>query len=371
MKKVLCSVFAVVALALLTLLACGCNSSSTKAEAWQKRDKNANTEVNAEKTVEQKAQDKSEYNQFQDLYTPAFQLIWNDFADKLVGHEVKFVGENPQILSDLNQRRLTEDMLLKKDYYKTIAPQTVKTKKTIEKAIKKQFNEKSQILDTVSWLKKDDGVHKILYCMFKKDIFFEKVFQELDPLPFFGETRSKDAYKMFGATKNQHKFSHQVKPVYYNDENDYAVKLLTKTGDEIILLASNSDEPVLSIWDKLYAENLTKKSHLDFDKHSKLIVPFVKLSKTIKYDELTGKDIVGSKYIIDSAIEVIDFSLDNTGARIKNEAMMGVRTTALRPKEPDRLYYFNKPFVLFIRAKDGKVPYFALKVKDTTYLQKG
>ena len=137
------------------------------------------------------------------------------------------------------------------------------------------------------------------------------------------------------------------------------------------MLASNSDEPVLSIWDKLYAEKLTKKSHLDFDKHSKLIVPFVKLSKTFKYDELTGKDIVGSKYIIDSAIEVIDFSLDNTGARIKNEAMMGVRTTALRPHEPDRLYYFNKPFVLFIRAKDGKVPYFALKVKDTTYLQKG
>ena len=109
MKKVLCSVFAVVALALLTLFACGCNSSSTKAEAWQKRDKNAKTEVNAEKTVEQKAQDKSEYNQFQDLYTPAFQLIWNDFSDKLVGHEVKFVGENPKILSDLNQRRLTED----------------------------------------------------------------------------------------------------------------------------------------------------------------------------------------------------------------------------------------------------------------------
>lgn len=312
----------------------------------------------------------SDYSQFDDIFTPAFQLIWNDFTDKVVGHKVEFVGGNPKVVENLNEKRLTESMLSPKDYYKTVAPQTVKTKKTIEKSIKKQFNEKSQLLDNVNWMKKDDGVHKVLYCMFKKDIFFPKVFDELAPAPFVADSVTKETFKMFGATSNQKKFSSQIVPVYYENKDDYAVKLLTKTGDEIILLTANSDKPVLEIWDEFYAEKLSKQSSLVFDKNSKLIVPFIKLSKTTNYKELTGKQIVDSNVVIDTALEVIDFSLDNTGAKIKNEAMMGIRTTALRPHGPQKLYYFNKPFVLFIRSKYGSVPYFALKVKDAKYLQK-
>lgn len=330
-----------------------------------------NNKVQASQTskTNDKAVVNSEYNQFEDIFTPAFQLIWNDFTDDVVGHKVEFVGENPKILEYLNERRLTENVLSSKDFYKTVAPQTVKTKKTIEKSIKKQFNEKSQLLDSISWLKKDDGIHKVLYCMFKKDIFFPKVFEELAPAPFMTNKTSKEYYKMFGTTGNQKKYASQVIPVYYENKDDYAVKLLTKTGDEIILVASTSDEPVLKIWDDLYKNKLSQNNSLTFDKNSKLIVPFIKLSKTTKYTELTGRQIVNSNVIIDTALEVIDFSLDNTGAKIKNEAMMGVRTTALRPHGHQKLYYFNKPFVLFIRSKDGNIPYFALKVKDEKYLE--
>lgn len=357
MKKTFFAVASVALLGFLFFTGCANNSDRNKVEALPTQDKSV------VKT--------SEYNQFQDIFTPAFQLIWNDFSDKVVGRKVEFIGENPQILSDLNEKRLTENMLSKKDYYKTIAPQTTATKKSIEKSIKKQFNEKSQLLDSVNWLKKDDGVHKVLYCMFKKNVYFPKVFEKLPPAPFIAQETSKTYYDMFGVLKNQNKFEGQVLPVYYNDKNDYAVRLLTKSGDEIVLLTSTSDEPVLKIWDKLYAEKLSKKSSLPFDKNSKLLVPYINLSKTFNYSELTGRAIAGTNVVIDTALEVIDFSLDNTGAKIKNEAMMGIRTTALRPHEPQRLYYFNKPFVLFIRSKDGKVPYFALKVKDTTYLQKG
>lgn len=358
MKKTFFTVASVALLGLLFFTCCANNSDSNKAEALSS---------DSEKTVTKT----SEYNQFQDIFTPAFQLIWNDFSDKVVGHKVEFIGGNSQFVENLNQKRLTEKMLSKNDYYKTVAPQTVATKKTIEKSIKKQFNEKSQLLDSVNWFKKDDGVHKVLYCMFKKNVYFPKVFDKLPPAPFIAQETTKTYYQMFGVLKNQSKFQGQVLPVYYNDKNDYAVRLLTKTGDEMILMTSNSDEPVLSLWDKLYAEKLSKKSHLDFDKNSKLLVPYINLSKTFNYTEITGKPIANSNVVIDTALEVIDFSLDNTGAKIKNEAMMGIRTTSLRPHEPQRLYYFNKPFVLFIRSKDGKVPYFALKIKDTTYLQKG
>ncbi len=360
MKKTIFTVASVAIFSLILLAGCGKLTDRNRVDAFPTKSEKAKETVKM-----------NEYNQFQDFFTPAFQLIWNDFSDKVIGHKVEFVGGNPQIVDEFNQKRLTDKMLSEKDYYKTIAPQTVKTKKTIEKDLKKKFNEKSQLLDRVSWLKKDDKVHKVLYCMFKKDIYFPKVFEQLPPVPFIAEKKSTTYYKMFGTMKNQSKFAHQVIPVYYNDKNDYAVRLLTKTGDEIILLTSESDEPVLAIWDKFYAEKLSKNMSLDFDKNSKLLVPFIDFTKEINYNELTGKPIVGSNIVIDTALEVIEFSLDNTGAKIKNEAMMGIRTTALRPHEPQKLYYFNKPFVLFIRSKDGNVPYFAMKIKDAKYLKQG
>lgn len=359
MKKTVFTVASVAIFSLLLLAGCGKLADSNKVEAFPTKNEKVKETVKM-----------NEYSQFQDFFTPAFQLIWNDFSDKVIGHKVEFVDGNPKIVEEFNQKRLTDKMLSEKDYYKTIAPQTYKTKKTIEKELKKKFNEKSQLLDRISWLKKDDKVHKVLYCMFKKDVYFPKVFEQLPPAPFVAEQNSSTYYKMFGTMKNQSKFSQQVVPIYYNDKNDYAVRLLTKTGDEIILMTLNSDEPVLTIWDNLYSEKLSKNDSLHFDKNSKLLVPFIDFKKEINYNELTGKPIVDSNIVIDTALEVIEFSLDNTGAKIKNEAMMGIRTTALRPHEPQKLYYFNKPFVLFIRSKDGNVPYFAMKIKDTQYLKK-
>ena len=359
MKKTFFMVASVAILGLMFFTGCGKFAEKNKVEAYPTGEK-----------VEESTK-MAEYNQFQDFFTPAFQLVWNDFSDKIVKQKVEFIGGNPKIADEFNKKRLTDKMLSEKDYYKTVAPQTVQTKKTIEKSLKKKFKEKSQLLDNVSWLKKDDGVHKVLYCMFKKDVYFPNVFDKLPPAPFVGENSSKTYYEMFGVLKNQNKFEKQVVPVYYNGRDDYAVRLLTKTGDEIILMTSKSDEPVWELWDKLYSEKLSKNEKLTFDKNSKLLVPFINFKKNISYGELTGKPIANSNTVIDTALEIIEFSLDNTGAKIKNEAIMGIRTTAMRPHEPQKLYYFNKPFVLFMRAKDGNVPYFALKVKDITYLKKG
>ena len=35
-----------------------------------------------------------------------------------------------------------------------------------------------------------------------------------------------------------------------------------------------------------------------------------------------------------------------------------------------RFFYFDKPFVLFMKEADKKNPYFMLKIKDTEYLVK-
>ena len=133
MKKTMFTVASVAFLGLMLLTGCSKMTGSNKVEAFPTKEEKNTVKV-------------SDYNQFQDFFTPAFQLVWNDFTDKIVGKKVEFIGGNPKIADEFNKQRLTDKMLSEKDYYKTVAPQTVKTKKTIEKDLKKKFKDSIEFL---------------------------------------------------------------------------------------------------------------------------------------------------------------------------------------------------------------------------------
>ena len=40
------------------------------------------------------------------------------------------------------------------------------------------------------------------------------------------------------------------------------------------------------------------------------------------------------------------------------------------PKEEIRYFDFSKPFVLILKEKDKKIPYFIADIKDETFLEK-
>lgn len=305
--------------------------------------------------------------QFEDFYTPAFQLIWNDFSNQIIKGKVDFTAGNTPLVDNLNKQYLTADMLDSKDYYKTMGPQIIKTKKRIEKELYRKFREKSKLLDNIEWYKntaKNDSI--VLYSMFKKDISFKKKYPVLNSAVF---NNGENKVKYFGLLTSPQEFISQIKPVYYNSPDDNAVILLTKEGDEIILQRTDSNESVLKIWNDLYQNHIHKKKLMTFEDTDKLMVPFIKLEKRIEYKELCDKEIKGSKYEIKQALEDIEFSLDNTGAKLRNEAVMSIMKMSM-PIKPSNNYFYNKPFVLFIRYQDAAKPYFALKIKDDSILVK-
>lgn len=352
MKKFKISlIFLTVIFCLVSTILCGCAKNTINKEEQAK--------------IEIKEEDSPvEYKQFEDFFSPAFQLIWNDFSDKFVKGKVNFIAGNPKIADYLNERHLNESMISKNDLYKICDRQTFATKKEIEKNLKKKFNEKSKLLDGIEWYKKTDS-HYVLYAMFKKDILFIKSFVDLYYSPF---DNSKEEYKYFGVTKNTDRYSSVVSPIYYANENDYAVKLATKSGDEIILATTKSNEPVFKIWEDLYKNKISKSENLEFDKNAEIKIPEIKFNKNINYQEFLGEKIKGCDFIITTAFEDIEFSLDKNGAKIRNEAIMGIDRMALRPEFDKKRYYFDKPFIIFIRYKNADTPYFALKIKDTKYL---
>lgn len=84
------------------------------------------------------------------VWCGTFQLVWNDMVNNVLKQDVVFTPQE-KIVENLNKQTFKEDQLSEKDYYKVYDLLTLDLKEKIEKGIKKKFNEKSDILDSINW----------------------------------------------------------------------------------------------------------------------------------------------------------------------------------------------------------------------------
>lgn len=294
------------------------------------------------------------------VWCVTFQLVWNDFMDKYAGGKpVQLVGGNPPIADELNKKLYTADILSPDSYYKTQGEISQKLKKQIEKEIYKKFHETSDVLDMVDWSAKDAY---LFYVMLKKDFTFLNAFNVLAPAPFAG---SAENVKYFGINKDtDRKIKNNVEILYYNGE-EYAVKLLTKENEEVILLKTDKDGDFTELYD--YVTKISKPEK--FGHSDTLKVPNFDIDKTISYDELCEKRIAGTDYKISKALQTIKFKMDNKGGSLKSEAVLGIMRMSLAP-DMSRHFDFDQPFVLFLKEQGKDKPYFAARVENTEFLVK-
>lgn len=290
-----------------------------------------------------------------------FQLVWNDFMDKVnYGKPILLAGGNPPVATELNKRLYTTDILSENSYYKKDGVISKKLKKQIEKDIQKKFNEKSDILGMIDWTAKDSY---LFYAMLKKDFQFETPFDKLDAATF---ANSKTKVNYFGINnKSEHKLRKNVDVLFYNSEEDYAVKLLTKEAEEVILYKTKSNES----FDNLYAYVTQQEKNAEFGNEDRLSVPDIKIDKTIEYPELCGKKIKGTNKVISQAIQTIKFNMDNKGGTLKSEAaLVTMRMSASHQRA--KHYNFNDEFVIFLKEVKKDKPYFATRIEDSEFLVK-
>ena len=294
------------------------------------------------------------------VWCVTFQLIWNDFMDKFAnGNPIQLVGGNPPIADELNKKLYTTDVLSEKSYYKVQGDISPKLKKEIEKSIKKKFNEKSDILGMVDWKVKDGY---LFYTMLKKEFTFNKAFDILEAQSF---KNSKENVKYFGIKNfSDEEIKNNVKVLFYDDD-EYAVKLLTKENEEVILLKTNKNKS----FEQLYDYVALNSKQENFGQKDTLKVPNININKLISYDELCGKQIVGTNKKISKALQTIKFNLDNKGGSLKSEALMGVVRMSLAP-ETSRHFNFDSDFVLFLKEEGKDKPYFATRIENLEYLVK-
>lgn len=308
----------------------------------------------------------SQSNQQNRVWVGTFQLAWNDLMDGIVKGPVKFTNGTPKLVKDLNKQSFKANQLDENSYYKTYGETSPELKTQIETAIKEKFNEKSDILDGMDWAK-GEGKYTV-YAMLKKDFKFLTAFDKLKP-ERFGRSFAKVNY--FGIDKkSDNALDNMVHVLFYNSSDDYAVAIATE-GEDVLYLYKTKDD---KNFEKLYCDMFIKKAKYDgnteFAEKDELKIPDIDFYKLKSFNELCNHHIKGTNFEIDQAIETIDFKMNNEGVKLKSEALIMTKLTAMLPTEVSkpRKFYFDDTFVLFLQEKDK--PYFALRVNDISIVNK-
>lgn len=297
------------------------------------------------------------------VWVGTFQIVWNDFMDKIAHNQIKFPGGTPVMVNELNKQDFTVEDLNENCYYRYVGKIKKNTKKIISKAIKKKFNENSDLLDQLNLTPAKDRF--IVYAMLKKD------FQFVNPFDKLGVQNFRDSeVEYFGINGESDKsLDEGVKVLFYNSPSDFAVMLDTNNKDEVYLYKTATTKT----FNYIYSDMLKKQEAYDgdskFNDVDELKVPFLKFFEERSFDEVCNKRIKGTNLIIEQALETIKFEMDNTGVKLKSEAAMTAMMTALLPQNEPRYFYFDDTFVLFLKEKGKNKPYMALRVHDINNFQ--
>jgi len=299
------------------------------------------------------------------VWVGTFQLVWNDFMDKIIHDIVRFREGNPNIVKELNLQSFTTDDLSNKAYYKTTERIKNNTKRKIETTIAKKFNETSDILDQLDLTPAKNRF--IIYAMLKKDFEFENEFDKLGTAPFGQELTAE----YFGIDNHTDKSVKEgVKVLFYNSPTDYAVVLNTKDNDEVYLYKNGANKPFSYLYRDMNEKTALYKGNKSMTNVDELMIPNIKFFSEKSFDEVTDKRIMGTNYVIDQALETVKFNMDNKGVQLKSEAAMTVMLTSAGPmQEVPRHFYFDDTFVIFLKEKGKNNPYFALRVYDIRKFQ--
>jgi len=343
-----------------------------------------------------------------DAWAPTFQLCWNELINLIDrNNNIEFIKGNPPIANQLNKQKFIKEDLNPDSYYIKTGKMTLPLKKQIEKDIKTKFNETSDILDKFQFpnIAPEKTNKYFIYSMLIKNFPFKYMFTDIKP-KYFADNKIK-RYKFFGLSNNSEEKSKQISNttnIFYASDDDFALKLYNDDeSEEMMLYLTDSDASFDDIYtemiEKSKQENEFKTKRIDdiinqnplkynnkeitVKYNTDIQIPYLSIDEEINYnEELAGKQIKGKDFEktgeyweIEKTIQTIKFNLDNKGAKLKSEAAIQVMRATAAMHIPQTIilnnyYYFDRPFVIFLKETNKDKPYFAARIKDGKYLVK-
>ena len=279
------------------------------------------------------------------LWVGTIDLAWKELENQLGRERIDLEDGNIPIVDDLNSSTFTKDMLDENDY-----------NITVERTLTGGY-------------KIDTSLNKELHFLEEFDNFSDNYNWT------FGD--SEEPIKYFGINDaSSEEMNKNIEVMFFNrnDDNsaksdDFAIKLKTQEGDEIILYRTNENKNFDEYYKDIQEKTNAYTENREFAEDDELRIPYVRVNGMIAHNELYSKYIKDTNglYFTD-VIQNVNFYLNEKGCNLSSQVTMV--TEYLGISEDARYCYFNDQFVIFMKEANSSQPYFALKVDNTDILEK-
>lgn len=288
--------------------------------------------------------------------------------DIMPNKTVEFEDGNSMLVDELNKKTFTKDMLSKDDYYIKVGQTSPKLKEEIKNELAQKFNiNTSNVLDEIDFENDTNAIMGYtVYSMLMKNFEFIVPFDKLGGLRF---NDSEGYVEYFGINNaSDESLNQNVEVLFYNNQNDFAVKLKTKENEELILYMNETYTSFNDMYNEIEEKSKNYSGDKTFNQSDELKIPYINVDTIINYDELCGKIIKDTDQMyISNAIQNVKFTLNEKGGNLLSEATVVSEYNSLA--ENARFFNFTKPFVLFMKEENKSKPYFSLKVDNVNILE--
>lgn len=297
-------------------------------------------------TINPSYQSTLDENTINNLWIGTLDLAWKDLEEKLGKSKLELEDSNLPIIDELNNSTFSKEMLDQNDY-KINVERTVTNGYKIDATLNKELN----FLETF-----DNFSNDYKYTTF---------------------ANGKEYIKYFGINNaSSEKMNKNIEILFYNKKSEtnqlsdnFAIKLKTKEGDEIILYRTDDNKSFNEYYNDVKKKTNEYTGNKEFQEQDELLVPYVRVNGMIAYNDLYGKFIKGTNglYFTD-VVQNVNFSLNEKGCNLNSKAT--IVTEYLGINNDTKYCYFKDKFIIFMKEKDSQNPYFALKVDTEDVLEK-
>lgn len=221
---------------------------------------------------------------------------------------------------------------------------------------------------------KENTIDIVVKAYFKKYITFNESYEKLKkPIDFYinENTFQVEGFGIenFDKSNSKHKLlKNQFEVIYFSfgseRTNKIIIKLLSKSNsDEIILSTAFIGKTLQESYEAIQDKVNNNKNQFKIPEKSNLKIPKIKFNILHIFQEFTGKNIKNK--IIKNAQQEIYFSLDEAGLSLWafTEIFFETKSTGLN-------IVFNGPFILYLKNKNEKLPYFMLYIDNDELLKR-
>ena len=299
------------------------------------------------------------------LYCASFQIAWDKMCTQVIKEDIRLQG-NPLTAQRLNRQSLSNSDISRSSY---VAEAGAYSKELVEKIngeLQEKFGDQGGDFKMPQTTAGDRSI--IAYAYLFKNLEFPTKFEKLTTPVSFQANGSSTPVVAFGIESYSHvdhkDLSDQIAIFDYRSDNDFILSLTSKSDDEIILAMIKPGKTLLDTFQTV-AKRMVAGKRTNIWDNDKLKIPKIDFKLSTSFPELEGKPLLNSgwdEWVIASAIQDTRFKLDEKGAMLRSIGFLNAKKEEV--PMGDRRFIFDKPFLICLKQKTGRYPYFALWVNN-------